>query len=399
MNTAKKQNRIVSLDMLRGFALLGILTANMAVFKSPAFQLQSIPGVSPSFPSDMLDKGVTFMIDWLVIGKFYPLFSFLFGIGFFLFYETLKEKEMNAERLYKRRLAFLMAAGLVHLVFLWSGDILHTYAAAGLLLLPFIHRRSRTVLTWAVLLLVTTSLFTSFLTISGNFYAASGSGYTEQALAGAAKAEDVYSSGSYSDILRYRLDEEIPLVLSNLVLNVPQILGLFLIGLYVGKKGHVQRADKHLKGWKKTMIFMLSAGGLLSFLYAALLHGLLPLPLWLADGAAQGINMIAGPLLMLGYTSFFVIITQKRRFSTFLQPIAAAGRMALTNYLLQTVICLLLFYGFGLQLFGTMGAASGFLITLVIFSTQTAFSYLWLTYYSHGPMEKLWRLWIYRPFR
>ncbi|MFD2705143.1 DUF418 domain-containing protein [Salibacterium lacus] len=399
MNTAGKQKRIQTLDILRGFALLGILTANMASFKSPFFQLQSLPGASPSFPSDMLDGGVTFMIDWLVIGKFYPLFSFLFGLGFFLFYEKLKEKGLDADRFYKRRLFFLMGAGLLHLLFLWSGDILHTYAAAGLLLLLFIHRSPRTILTWALVLLCTASFFIAFLTISSNMLTASDTGFEEQVLTSAAEAETVYSTGSYLDILHFRLNEEVPLVLSNLVLNVPHILGLFLIGLYIGKKGWVQRAAEYRGLWKKTMIFMLTAGGILSFLYAALLHDLLPLPLWLADGTAQGLNMLAGPMLMLGWVALFVTITEKQLFSSFFRPVAAAGQMALTNYLLQTLICIFLFYGFGLQLFGTMGAASGFLVTLVLFSTQTVFSSFWLKHCRQGPVEKLWRRWIYRPLR
>ncbi|SFM06894.1 DUF418 domain-containing protein [Salibacterium qingdaonense] len=397
MNTAGKQKRIQTLDILRGFALLGILTANMASFKSPFFQLQSLPGASPSFPSDMVDGGVTFMIDWLVTGKFYPLFSFLFGLGFFLFYEKLKEKGMDADRFYKRRLAFLMGTGLFHLLFLWSGDILHTYAAAGLLLLLFIHRSSRTILTWVVVLVCLASVFIAFLTISANMLTASETGYEEQILTSAAEAEAVYSTGSYLNILHFRLNEEVPLVLSNLVLNVPHILGLFLIGLYIGKKEWVQRAAEYRGLWKKTMISMLTAGGLLSFLYAALLHDLLPVPLWLADGTAQGLNMLAGPMLMLGFVAFFVTITEKQLFSSFLRPVAAAGQMALTNYLLQTLICIFLFYGFGLELFGTIGAASGFLITLVIFSTQAVFSSFWLKRWRQGPLEKLWRHWIYRP--
>ncbi|MGY4689439.1 DUF418 domain-containing protein [Salibacterium sp. K-3] len=399
MNAAEQQERIQVLDVLRGFALFGILIANMAAFKTAFFQLESLPGASASFSSEFINQWMMFFIDLFVTGKFYPLFSFLFGLGFFLFYERLNNRGLDAGKLYRRRLFFLLCAGMTHLIFIWSGDILHTYAAAGLLLLPFIHRSARVVLTWAVTLLLLTSVFIAFVVTTGNFYTTAEEGYRQQALNRAAEAEAIYSGGSYAEILQFRLAEEVPFLLSNLIITVPQILGLFLLGLYIGKKGWIQYAGECQKWWKKIMFTSFAGGGLLSLLYAALLHQLLPLPLWLADGLAQGLNIIAGPLMMLFYASFFVSVVPRHVLQVFFRPLAAAGQMALTNYLLQSLICVFIFYGFGLQLFGTMDAASGFICALVIFSGQLVLSTFWMSNYKQGPLEKLWRIWIYRPVR
>ncbi|MFZ4450525.1 DUF418 domain-containing protein [Salibacterium aidingense] len=398
ITATNKQERIVTLDILRGFALLGILAANMSAFKSPYYQLQSMPAELASIPQGLLNQWSVFAMDFLVVGKFYPLFSFLFGLGFYLFYERIKEKGVRPQDWYKRRIVFLLGAGLLHLVFLWSGDILHTYALAGLLLLLFVHRREKTILTWACLLLAGSSIVMMFLVTAGNFYMTveQGSQALEQARQNVAEAESVYSSGSYMEILSFRLQEEVPIVLSNLFFTIPNILGVFLIGLYVGKKGWLQHASFFTGKWKKIRSRMLAGGGILSLLFACLTNGLLPFPAWLSDGLASGLNIIAGPLFMLFYAAAAVLLCQRKNLFRLLKVFAPVGQMALTNYMLQTILCIFIFYGFGLQLFGTIDASTGILITAVIYGAQVVLSIFWMSNYSQGPLEKLWRNWTYR---
>ncbi|WP_185819671.1 DUF418 domain-containing protein [Salibacterium salarium] len=396
VSSTTKEERIITLDIIRGFALLGILFVNMSTFKSPVFQRQSVLSELAALPTGLLNQWSQFALDFFVVGKFYPMFSFLFGLGFYLFFERLQEKGLPANKLYQRRMVFLLIIGFIHLVFVWSGDILFTYAIAGFILLLFIHRGSKTILGWAIGLLVGSSLITGFLSLIGNFFMTTqqGGALEEQSRLAVSNAETIYSNGSYLEILGFRLSDEVPLVLSNLIITVPNVLGLFLIGLYVGKKGWMQQPSWFMSVWKRLFPITLISGGLLSILFASLNNGLLPLPAWFAAGAASGLNIAAGPLLMLFYIATAMLLSQKR--TNLFKPVAFVGQMALTNYLLQSIICLFIFYGFGLQLYGTINVATGLLITIVIYTAQLMLSSFWMGNYSQGPMEKLWRKWTYR---
>ncbi|MFB4162889.1 DUF418 domain-containing protein [Alteribacillus sp. JSM 102045] len=398
VSSTARNERILSLDFIRGIALLGILFANMAFFKSPVFQLQSLPGELASLPADHLNQWAVFGIDWFVIGKFYPMFSFLFGLGFYLFYERMREKGLDAGKMYSRRLYFLLALGAVHLLFIWSGDILHTYAITGFLLLLFIHRKPKTILIWGIMLILVSAFLLGVLVTTSNLFVAyqEGTAFEQDAQNAVSTALSTYSSGSYIDILSFRISNEIPIVLSNLLLSIPNILGLFLIGLYIGKQGFIRNAEEHLSFWKKLLLFTLMSGGLLSGLYACLKNGIFSIAPWLSNGLAEGLNIIAGPLFMLFYVSSAVLLFQKPAFKKLFQPITMVGQMALTNYLLQSIVCIFIFYGFGLQLYGTIYAATGILITLVIYAVQTLLSWFWLGNYDQGPMEKLWRRFTYK---
>ncbi|WP_158735983.1 DUF418 domain-containing protein [Alteribacillus sp. YIM 98480] len=385
--------RILTLDFIRGMALLGILFANMAFFKSPVFQLQSLPGELASLPPEPLNQWSVFSIDMFIVGKFYPMFSFLFGLGFYLFYERLREKGLDARKVYSRRLFFLLTLGVIHLIFIWSGDILHTYAITGFLLLLFIQRKPKTILIWSIALLIGSAFLLGGLMIISNLVVAyqEGTSFEQNAQNAVNTALSTYSSGSYLSILSFRVSHEVPLVLSNLILSIPNILGLFLLGLYIGKRDYIRHADNHFSFWKNLLLITLISGGLLSILYACLKNGIFSLAPWLSTGLAEGLNIIAGPLLMLFYISSAVLLFRKPSVEKLLKPIALVGQMALTNYLFQSVICIFIFYGFGLQLYGRIDAANGMLITLIIFAVQTLLSWFWLNNYHQGPMEKVWR--------
>ncbi|MDQ0298727.1 uncharacterized protein J2S78_001135 [Salibacterium salarium] len=398
IRSTTNQERLITLDIIRGFALLGILFANMATFKSPTFQSQSMPSELATLPTGILNQWSQFALDLFVNGKFYPMFSFLFGLGFYLFYERLQEKGLASSKMYQRRMVFLLVIGFIHLVFIWSGDILFTYALAGFFLLLFIHRTPKTIMIWALGLLLTSSIVMGFLSLVSNFIMVmqQNDSFEEQAQAAVANAQAIYSSGTYMEILNFRLSDEVPIVVTNLILSVPNVLGLFLIGLYVGKKGWIQNPAQYQAAWKKLFFISLISGGLLSFLFAFLNNGLFPTPAWFSAGAASGLNIVAGPLFMLFYVTGAVLLCQRKAITRFFKPIAFVGQMALTNYLLQSIICSLIFYGFGLQLYGTIDTVTGLLITVVIYIGQIMLSWFWMGNYSQGPLEKLWRYWTYQ---
>lgn len=397
--TPRSNERIVSLDIIRGFALLGILLANMAFFKSPALQLQGYPGAEPLLSLSQMDEWFQFLINWLVVGKFYPMFSFLFGLGAYIFYTRLAEKGREPKAYFLRRFSFLLGLGLIHLLFIWSGDILHTYAAAGFLLLYFLRSPAKTVLVWGVSLIAVSAVFLTGLLIlsyavSADYFASDAA--AEQAQADISSAESVYSSGSYLELLGFRLSNELPLILSNIFFTVPSILGLFLIGFYFGKKELFRRSSTASGFWRKLQLIGLGTGLPLSFMYAYFNSSYSSFPAWMAASIGEGINYIGGPLLMLGYVASIVLIVRHEWFKRLLFPIALVGRMALTNYLLQSIVCAFIFYGFGLELFGTVSVSTGVLIALIIYTAQVILTFFWFLAFSQGPIESLWRRWTYR---
>ncbi|MFB5664160.1 DUF418 domain-containing protein [Alteribacillus sp. HJP-4] len=395
---ATGKERIETLDIVRGIALLGILLANMVSFKSPIFQNQSLPSELGVLPPGIINQISVLFLDLFITGKFYPLFSFLFGLGFYLFYSRLVEKGLQAAALFKNRMAFLLGLGLFHLILLWSGDILHTYAVAGFFLLLFIGRSTKTILSWSIGLITFSAVIVGGLTTAGNLLltSQSGSTYESQAQQTISEAETAYNSGSFTELFMFRLTDEIPVILGNIFFTVPNVLGIFLIGLYVGKKGWITHSVDHLKTWRKIQLYTMVPGIAAAIIFALFTNNLVPFPTWLTSGLAEGLNIVGGPLLMLFYMATAMLFFQKQNRIRLAQPLASVGKMALTNYLLQTILCIMIFYGFGLGLYGAIDAATGILITIIIFAAQVILSFLWLQSHQQGPMEKVWRKWTYR---
>ncbi|QDI92705.1 DUF418 domain-containing protein [Salicibibacter halophilus] len=392
--------RIHTLDIIRGIAVFGILIANMYAFKTLAFTDVRPFIEGGTVPDGALSPFADVFNTIFVEGKFYPMFSLLFGLGFYIFYTRLIEKGYNADRVFARRLIFLLVIGLVHLVFLWSGDILHTYALAGFLLLLFIHRQSKTIMVWIVSLLGVTSIFMFFLmSVTGvglQLKMESGTGSLDTFENSVDSGEAVMANGSYGDILQYRfLNEVIPILMQSIFIAIA-VLPLFLIGLYMGKKGMFHDVESNVKKWRKLCVHSFWSGGLLTALMAVLHYDVLPLPSYFTFGMAEGVNFAAGPLLMLFYVSAFVLLLRLKVWKKLLMPFAAVGRMALTNYLLQSLIAVFVFYGFGLGLFGQISSGVGLVIAVVIFTAQLIVSNLYLQTFKQGPMEALWRKWTYK---
>ncbi|MEB1809249.1 MAG: DUF418 domain-containing protein [Bacillaceae bacterium] len=394
-NPISDNERIITIDIIRGIALMAILMANMVAFKTPVFQESNFVLEGKLIVEGTFNQIADFLLHLFIHGKFYPMFSLLFGLGFFLFYDRLKQKELNGNRYFTRRALFLLLIGILHVTFIWSGDILHTYAIAGLFLMFFVNRSPKVILIWAISL-VFVSMVIMFLSLLG--YGAliqfdSELQVTRQQLF--EQAIIILSNGTYAEILEFRLLNEVSLMILNLIFTLPNVLGLFLIGLYMGKKGMFHNIEGSLPLWKKVRIHSFWSGGLLAALFVFLLYNGLNTPYWLSYTLAYTINIIGGPLLMLWYVSSIVLALQNKDRMKRLMPIASYGRMALTNYIAQSIICVFIFYGFGFGLFGSVGIAVGIGIAMVIISFQVLVSHYWLTKYKQGPLEALWRKWTY----
>ena len=389
------KDRIVWLDMLRGFALLGILLINIVGFAWPLIYADML---HRDIPGNALDDVVFHGVSWLVQGKFYTLFSLLFGIGCIIFMMNAEKKGKSPRKLFFRRVLILLVIGILHALFLWWGDILVMYALCGMLLLLFYHCKPRTLLIWAG------SLFAAFalLMIVGTglmFVADSLTGGGEGSLKSEMNLEYQklyeqsianYGAGGLSDILAQRATDW-GQTLSNLVVVPFMILPIFLIGAYVIRSGLLQRMQTEVATLRKVMIWSFGIGVVFTILkeYSSANMKLDATSMY---DAVQPLFGFFGDLGLAGfYATALLALTRMETWKSLLSSLQWAGRMALTNYLLQSVICCLLFYNVGLGLYGKIGVAGLALIAFVIFVAQVLFSRWWFTRYSFGPMEWLWR--------
>lgn len=391
--------RIHTLDIIRGIAILGIVLANMMHFKSLGQLNPFILVDGYQMPDGLFNQISSLFITFFVEGKFYPMFSLLFGLGFYIFYDRLLQKDVRAGSVFSRRLTFLLILGLIHLIFFWHGDILFTYGVTGFFLLFFISRKPKTIMIWSVVLLAVSSVVVSLLYVmSGwltHFGIQTGTVPASDFQATNEATMTVMAEGGYWEIVGSRLGGSISVIFGNIFL-MPTILPLFLIGLYMGKTGMFHDVGVHLGRWKRICIHSSWIGIGFSVLTTAVMHDLTPIPAYIAYGLGFGIRMFTGPILMLFYVSALVLLLRKETRQKIMKPFAAVGRMALTNYLMQTLILVFIFHGYGLGLYGQVSSGIGLLLSVGVYVLQVILSTLYLKKFRQGPLEALWRKWTYR---
>jgi uncharacterized protein len=384
LGPASEQERVVVLDVLRGLAVFGILTVNMMMFSAPA----RMPGYAPP-PQSGVDNLIENLIAFFAVGKFYTLFSFLFGLGFALQLQRAAARGTPFLPIYARRLFLLLLIGLAHAVLLWDGDILGLYAVLGFLLLLFRHAAPRTLLMWAGVCVL---LSIGLMWVGYRLQYGAGSMFSVPVSAGSpaiyASAVDeaiaIFGQGSYAEIVAYRL-ASLPRNALLLVLEQgPGAFAMFLFGLFVGRQRIFENATSHVPQIRKWLPVLLIGALVLNtgFVVGELREHVRLESVGLTLGA---------PLLCLSYIGGVILLVHRAEWQMRLRPVAAVGRMALTNYLLQSVICTTIFYGYGLALYGRTSATVGVLITLAIYPVQVAASSWWLKRFRFGPIEWMWR--------
>ena len=382
--------RIVTLDVIRGFALLGILVVNMASFSGrTAFDE----------PMALWDQAAFFVVDVLFSGKFNSLFSMLFAVGFALQLERLEQRAGGADArwIYVRRLLVLFAIGIAHAILLWSGDVLHMYALLGFVLLFLRNASDRTLLVLLVVLLLVPGLRSVALVLFAPpdwtaVRLALGREYI-------AAANAAFGSGSYADAVmeNWQLLRRTYLTWMGfermILLGYVLFLVTMLLGLLAGRHGWIQRATAHGAVVRRVQWWGLGIGvgaGVLLAIADRFTEPATP-SLWaVLSRTSYSISRVA---LMIFYVATIVRLAQSPRWLPWLMPLAAAGRMPLTNYLLQSVLCTAIFYAWGLGLWRQMGEALQLgLAFALFFGLQVPLSILWFRRFAYGPMEYLWRL-------
>ncbi|MDX8367018.1 DUF418 domain-containing protein [Cytobacillus sp. IB215665] len=370
-------NRVNMIDGIRGFSLFGILMANLLIFQYGLFGKDEISLLSLSATDLFAYKLIKIFIE----GSFMPIFTFLFGYGMIKMKESLERKELKVKRHFVRRFIFLGAIGLVHSTLLWEGDILLLYGMMGFFLLLFMNRKSKTVLVWGIILLLLTSLF-GYGNESGTI---EDKAILEQYVK---DTFEIYGSGTYNEITYHRNNVD-PLNLPDYMYIVLLLLApiasapLFLLGMYAAKKQRFTDPAKEQDLYIKYALFFVPIGLLLKSLVY-----IIPNQSWVGIGSLLGANMLS-----LGY--IYLMALGYKQGTLLFKSFEAVGKLSMTNYLLQTVICTTIFYGYGFGLFGKLGIVNAFFLGIIIYSLQVSLSYLYLKRFRSGPFEKMIRIWTY----
>ena len=388
--TAERE-RYVILDALRGMALLGIAMANF-----PEFALWTFlsPEEQAAMPTAGVDKVVKYLPYLLIDGKFYSIFSMLFGIGFSLILSR------HSVSVFLRRMVILAVMGLCHLMFLWSGDILFLYAIGGMLLLLFFKLGDKALLCVAAFLIfipVGLDALTEFggIDFAGPFYnawwtKAAEQGITEENFASWLRDADSYPQ-MFAFLLQGAYERMWEFVSGH---RLPRVVGLFILGHLIGKHrfyAHLETLPlKRFFGWT------LALGLPTSFLYA-----------WSAtEGSPWGLTchsmLYAVSIIPLTFAYISGLCLLYRHHAQKMMPaitlFAAPGRMALTNYISQSFMGMLLFYGLGMGWGTSVGLVTIEFIAMGAFLLLMLFSKLWFRLFLFGPLEWIWRILTYGRF-
>jgi uncharacterized protein len=377
---ARPSERLVAIDVLRGLALFGVLAINLDTEFRVTFFEQFLP---PPASAPALDRAVEAFLKIAIEFKAFSLFAFLFGVGLAIQFERLAGRSGRA-RLLVRRLLFLLAFGLVHLVLIWNGDILTEYAVAGFLVLPFLFARKRVVVLAAGVALVL-YLAMPWLPLPFGFPAR---GWLA---AHAAAARQAYGHGAFSTILAFRIGE-IPDIARFHVYVLPRTVAMMLLGALAWRTRLLSGAGARGKLLGGTAVAAIGLGAILTALGRRALE---PVGVVATPAAVSLAGDLAPVVLALGYAALVVWAVTCTRFAPLLAWAAPVGRMAFTNYVMQSLVLGFLFYGYGLGLMGRLGVAAGLAVAVAFYAAQVGLSAWWLRRCRFGPVEWLWRSLMY----
>lgn len=388
--------RIAWIDVLRGLAIFGILLENMLFFGGPSNLLQ----MDQPWWSSPIDRIVVWAIQWLEQGKFYSLFSFLFGLGMALQMQRIEAHGGRFVRVCVRRLVVLLLIGLCHATLVWWGDILTTYAVLGFVLLAFRIRGDKTLVFWSLVCWLVPVVLVAGVTGLVALVRLFPEGATALEQNVAARQEMLvqlahysvasYAHGSYAEILAQRV-LDLQQAWIGTAFAAPGIFMMFLLGLWAGRRGLVDDPAEHPRLLRRLLLWGLPLGLLCHLGYVLSLGSgsrSEPSPVQLGGYVLYTLGL---PPLTFGYAAAVVLLAGRAGRVGLLAPLAAVGRMSLTNYLVQSLLCTTLFYSYGFGLYGRIGPALGLVPTVLIYTGQVFFSVWWLRRFRFGPLEWLWR--------
>jgi len=395
VNTGKflpldKASRIISLDLLRGVAVLGILVMNVQSFSMPTAAY-----INPTAYGDLsgLNRWAWILSHLLACGKFMAIFSMLFGAGVLLFTQRAEQKGMNSAALHYKRMGWLLLFGLMHGILLWTGDILVTYSLCGMLLFVFRNVRPARLLQISLAFFLVPVLINMFFFWTIPYW-----------------SPDVLQSTMDSwrpgeELIQHHLEVYRSGWLAQMELRIPGTIfmqtGLFLMGTFwrvtammlLGMalyKWQILSAERSSRFYTKLSIFGLSMGLLLSAT-GIFLNFKMEWAMEYSMFMGVQFNYLGSVGTALGYVGLVMLLSQSNRFNGCSRTLSAVGQMAFTNYILMTLLGTFIFYGHGLGLYGSVERSGQVLICLGIWILLLLISPFWLGRKRYGPLERLWR--------
>lgn len=385
----RKAKRIELLDVYRGFAVLGIFVVNIVIMNSTFLNQDEFAKQWTSNIDQLAER----ILQLFFYTKFFPIFSLLFGLGISMQALKLKNQNKNLSRFFTRRMIGLFLIGAIHIIFLWSGDVLNLYALLGLLVTVFISRLNKLLLFLSGFFLLFPFYDPLFSYIFEFLHYKPGS-YLENYTG--ADVHRIISEGSYFQGIKLRLLEymsNIPMLFGFLA---PIALSMFLLGMFLGKKKIYLSLEKFIQKITLPVIVLTVLTNIYRIIFLFVLPqydiysnpGFRPyfIKLMVVSDVVTGLFY----LWIIGWLWYHT----KMRF--ILKPLRHVGRMALTNYIMQSVIGLILFSSIGFSLYETMSPSETLLTAIAVFCVQVIYSKIWLTFFKFGPLEWLWRSFTYK---
>jgi uncharacterized protein len=382
--------RLDALDVLRGFALFGILVVNLPFFAHPIYTVAASGHATAWF--DQLARAI---VAFAFEAKFYVLFAFLFGYGLSVQLARASSAGDSPGPRYLRRLIGLLFFGVLHAVLLFVGDILVSYVVLGIFLWLLRDWEPRTLLWFAggmMVVAVIGRIVLGLVASGGDFQST-----TELALL-ADQASRNYL-GTFGSAVAQRVQDLLVFYSFTPLFNWPTMMAMFALGLATGKQNVFADLPRYTPLVRRLLpwALLLGVGG--NLLYAAFMHQSTDPMLSML---ALTVEALAAPALTFCYVVGVIWLAQHPTVGSWLAPLRSTGRMSLTNYLVQAIICSIIFNGWGFGLFGQIGSFGLLLLAPAIYALQVVGSTLWLRYFRLGPDEWLLRSWTYlrwQPFR
>jgi len=377
----QQAERTIIVDLLRGFALFGVLLANFSSMLTNNVPQPIIDAHASAF-DQLLDQ----FHDIFIRNKFITLFSILFGYGFGVIMERLEKKQLQATDFFLRRMFWLFIFGCINLA-LWNGDILHIYAMTGIFLLLFRKQSTKRILIFSIFFLI-------LIPTAFRFYQVYFLHYSANQKAIISTYYQAYKFGSLVDVISVNYKTYLPqwVYTWSEWRDMSETLGRFLLGYYILRRQLFTNLESNSSFLRKLWKWTLFVSLLYIPLQVAAAKGIIPIP-----------RPILYPFLKVGvlgmalfYATTIIKLYRSGKLATLMESFRNLGCMTLTNYLVQTIIYVIVFYNIGFGLLGEFSFGLIWLSSFIVYALQVVFSRWWMSRFYFGPAEWVWRQLTYK---
>ena len=389
--TETSATRIDTLDIIRGFTIGGILFANI-LWLSGFLELSSTG--KEALSATFADQAFLFLVRLLIHGKFYYIFAFMFGMGFAILMDRAIAKGQDFTAFFSLRLIILLGIGVLHALF-WWGDIVRYYALFGFTLLGFRFLDNRKIC-WAIILLL---LLPPLMKLSAFLFYPDFRPFKFVAMS-RDEMTIFFQQASFTEWFRINLLQ----IGDHLIKNSWsgrwfKILGMFLTGMLAGRTDIFRRVEEKKERIKKVMILCLAVGLIGNLARVSLYYTNFGLARELVSLLRELIYTFAVPALAIAYVTGFMLFCHASQRARLVQPLAAVGRTSLSNYVGQTLLCVIIFRSYFLGFYGHLSLSTCANLAFLIYLFEIWASNLWIKYYRYGPLEWVWRSLNYRQWQ